>query len=140
MAAAATDKFQKVAIATATTLDAPGYTIGNTSVTVASTSTWPTDTGITFAIDEVDADGERVANSYNEYVGTVASGTSVTNVSHVNGTDRDYTAGATTRVYIPVSEERENRLVDGILADHSQAGAHEIATNFDPSNPTLETQ
>ena len=28
----------------------------------------------------------------------------------------------------------------GILVDHSQAGAHEIATNYDPSNPTLETQ
>ena len=139
MAASASDKFMKVAIATATTLDAPGYTIGNTSITVASTSTWPTDTGVTFAIDEVDANGDRVANSYNEYVGTVASGTSVTSVSHVNGTDRDYSAGATTRVYIPVSEERENRLVEGILADHSQSGGHEFTTVYDPSNPTLET-
>lgn len=140
MPAAATDLLQKVAIATATTLDAPGYTIGDTSITVASTSTWPTDTGITFAIDEVDADGVRVANSYNEYVGTVASGTSVTNVSHVNGTNRNFTAGATTRVYIPVSEERENRIVTWGTADHSQLGAHEISTNYDPANPTLETQ
>lgn len=122
MSASASDKFQKVSIATATTLDAPGYTIGDTSITVASTSTWPTDTGITFAIDEVDANGVRVAGSYNEYVGTVASGTSVTNVSHVNGTNRNYTAGTTTRVYIPVSEERENRLVDGILQSHAQDG------------------
>lgn len=124
MSASASDKFQKVSIATATTLDAPGYTIGDTSITVASTSTWPTDTGITFAIDEVDANGERVAGSYNEYVGTVASGTSVTNVSHVNGTNRNYTAGTTTRVYIPVSEERENRLVEGITQEHVQDGTH----------------
>ena len=128
MPAAATDKFQKVAIATATTLDAPGYTIGDTSITVASTSTWPTDTGITFAVDEVDANGDRVANSYNEYVGTVASGTSITNVSHVNGTNRNFTAGATTRVYIPVSEERENRLVEGILVEHDQDGTHGAIT------------
>jgi len=131
MAAAATDLLQKVAIATATTLDAPGYTIGNTSITVASTSTWPTDTGITFAIDEVDANGDRVANSYNEYVGTVASGTSVTNVSHVNGTDKNYSAGSTTRVYIPVSEERENRIVTWGTTEHTQLGKHNFTTVLD---------
>lgn len=128
MAASANDTFMKVAIATATTLDAPGYTIGDPSITVASTSTWPTDTGITFAIDTVDANGDRVAGSYNEYVGTVASGTSITNVSHVNGTDQNYSAGATTRVYIPVSEERENRLVAGILVEHDQDGTHGAIT------------
>jgi len=122
MAASASDLLQKVSIATATTLDAPGYTIGDTSITVASTSTWPTDTGITFAIDEVDANGDRVAGSYNEYVGVVSSGTSVTSVSHVNGTNRNYTAGTTTRVYIPVSEERENRIVTWGLTHADQDG------------------
>lgn len=122
MAASASDLLQKVSIATATTLDAPGYTISDTSITVGSTSTWPTDTGITFAIDEVDANGDRVAGSYNEYVGTVASGTSVTNVTHVNGTDRNYAAGTTTRVYIPVSEERENRIVTWGLTHADQDG------------------
>jgi hypothetical protein len=140
MAAAATDLLQEVGINTATTLDAPGYTIGGTSVTVVSTSNWPTATGITFAMDEIDANGDQVAGSYNEYVGTVASATSITNVSHQNGTDQNYSAGTTTRVYIPVSAERENRIVEWGLADHSQLGAHEVATNYDPSNPTLETQ
>ena len=130
MAASASDLFQEVGDpGTATTLSAPGYTIGDTSLTVGSTSNWPTATGITFAMDEIetDASGNEVVveDSYNEYVGTVASGTSITNVSHQRGTNRNYTAGASIRVYIPISAERENRLVEGMLAEHSNpAGAH----------------
>ena len=140
MPASSLDKLQEVGINTATTLDAPGYTIGGTSLTVASTANMPTATGITVAVDVVDSDGVQVPGSYNEYVGVVTSGTAITSLSHVNGTDRNYSAGATTRVYLPVSAERENRIVEWGTADHSQAGAHEIATNYDPSNPTLETQ
>lgn len=122
MPAAATDLLQEVGINTATTLDAPGYTIGDTSITVLSTANMPTATGITVAIDEVDANGDQVANSYNEYVGTVASATSITNFSHQNGTNRNYTAGATTRVYLPVSAERENRIVEWGLTHADQDG------------------
>ena len=129
MAAAATDLLQEVGIASATTLDSPGYTIGDTSITVVSVSTWPTATGITFAMDQVDAAGVQVAGTYNEYVGVKASATSITNVSHQNGTNQNYTAGATTRVYIPVSAERENRIVEWGLQDHTQLGYHETLTD-----------
>jgi hypothetical protein len=129
MAAAATDLLQEVGINTATTLDAPGYTISDTSITVASTANMPTATGITFAIDTVDANGDQVAGSYNEYVGTVASATSITNVSHQNGTDQNYSAGTTTRVYLPVSAERENRIVEWGLVEHSQAGVHALTSS-----------
>lgn len=130
----------EVGIATATTLDAPGYTIGGTSITVASTSNMPTNTGIIFAIDTIDANGEQVAGSYNEYAGTVASATSITNVSHQNGTDRNYSAGATTRVYVPVSAERENRIVEWGLVEHAQDGTHTDITTDSINNAGTLTQ
>lgn len=130
MAAAATDLLQEVGIATATTLDA-NYTINDTSITVASTSGWPTATGVTFAIDVVDSAGAQVAGTYNEYIGVVSSATSITSVDHVNGTDRNYSAGATTRVMIVVTAERENRIVEWGTVQHKQSGAHAdtITTN-----------
>lgn len=144
MAAASTDYFTKVGNpGTATTLDAPGHAIAGTSITVVATTNWPTDTGVIFAIDTVTlVDGEEVRDvgSYTEWEGVVASGTSITNMVLRYGSDQNYPAGSTTRVYVPVASSERNRSVDGILADHSQAGAHEIATNYDPSNPTLETQ
>ncbi len=127
MPAAATDKLMKVGNpGTATTLSAPGYTVGNSSITVGSTSNWPTDTGVVFAIDRaqvVNGVEVQVPGSYNEYVGTVASGTSVTNVAWVTGAGNvNYTAGALTRVYIPVSATRENRIVDWGLVHANQDG------------------
>lgn len=130
--ASANDKFQKVGMSTATTLSAPGYTIGNTSINVASTTNWPTDTGVTFAIDEVETvDGEevRVAGTYNIFRGTVASGTQITNLTYVGGdANRNYSAGASTRVYILVSYAQTNRLIDGILVEHNQDGTHGAVT------------
>lgn len=123
MAANASDMFQKVARSTATTLSAPGYTVGATSINVASTSNWPADTGITFGIDEVDGGGNRIAGTYNIFRGTVGSATQLANLTYVGGdANRNYSAGATTRVYILVSYARENRLVDGLLVSHDQDG------------------
>ena len=118
----------KVGLASATTLDS-NYTINDTTVTVASTSGWPTDTGITFAMDVIDSQGVQVAGTYNEFVGTVSTATSITNVDYADGTgDRNYTAGATTRVYIPVSKTRENRIVTWGLTEHDQDGTHGAIT------------
>lgn len=135
MAAANTDKFMEVGSpGTATTLSSPGYTAGvSTTVTVGSTANWPTATGIVFAIDEATTNsaGEevRVDGTYNEFVGTVASGTSITNVDYVNGdAERSYSAGALTRVYIPVSATRENRLAQGMVVEHNQDGTHGAVT------------
>lgn len=142
MAASASDRFQKVGMSTATTLSAPGYTIGNTSITVASTTNWPTDTGVTFAIDEVETvDGQevRVAGTYNIFRGTVASATSITNLTYVGGdANRNYSAGASTRVYILVSYAQMNRLIDGILVEHNQDGTHDealITSRTEDTNP-----
>lgn len=125
MAASASDLLLEVGTpGTATTLSA-NYTIGGTSITVASTANWPTTTGVVFAMDEaetVNGQEVQVAGTYREFIGTVATATSVTNVDCVYGTDRDFDAGATTRVYVPVSAERENRIVEWGLLHADQDG------------------
>lgn len=97
------DKLQKVGIGTATTLSAPGKAAAATSITVGSTANFPTTTGITFAIRVVDGNGELVAGTYTEWVGTVTSGTTLAmNAVPVYGSDQVYTAGSTTQVYVPL--------------------------------------
>lgn len=121
--ASANDMFQKVGRATATTLSAPGYTTGDSSVNIGSTTNWPTDTGVTFAIDVVDAAGERVAGTYNVFRGRVAGASQVDQVVYEGGdAHRSYPSGATTRVYILVSSYRDNRMADGLMISHNQDG------------------
>jgi len=132
MPALATDYFTKVGSpGSATTLSAPGHTIGATSWTVGATTNWPTDTGVIFAVDTVTlVNGVEVRNvgSYTEWEGVVASATSVTGTVLRYGTDRDYAANSLTRVYIPVASSERNRSVDGILIQHTQTGAHAAIT------------
>lgn len=133
MAAANTDLVTEVGNpGTATTLSAPGYTIGDASITVASTTNWPTATGVIFAIDRaelVDGVETRVTGTYNEFVGTVASATSITGLSKLYGTAQNYSAGSLTRVYIPVASQKENRLVTWATAEHTQLGVHRLTSN-----------
>lgn len=123
-----TDKFMYMGSpGTATTLSAPGYTVGNTSINVGSTTNWPTGSGLCFSIYETEVVGSgavMVDGTYNEYYGDVASGTSVNNVTHVSGsgTNRNYSAGALTVVTLLFSSGRENRLVEGILVHADQDG------------------
>ena len=128
MAAAATDYFTKVGNpGSATTLAAPGHAVSGTSITVTSTTNWPTTTGVIFAIDTfttVNGIEVRDVGSYTEWEGIVASSTSITNMTLRYGTDQIYAAGANTRVYIPVASSRENRLVDGLMVEHTQSGSH----------------
>lgn len=135
MAANSDDKFMYVGNpGTATTLSAPGFTSGGTSMTVGSTTNWPTLTGVTFAVDEVTLVGTeyvRTAGTYNVYRGTVAGATSITNVVWQKGDgDRDYSAGANTRVYIIISSEWAEQLVSGLLTDHENPlGNHKTLTD-----------
>lgn len=128
---------------TATTLNS-NYTAGDSTVTVVSTTNWPsTGKAVVFAIDTaqvVDGEEVQVDGSYNEFEGTVASATSISNVDWKRGAgDTNYTAGSLTRVYIPVSSERENRLVTGLIVDHDQDGTHnmtspKVTTGINDSN------
>jgi hypothetical protein len=126
MPALSTDYLTKVGDpGTATTLAAPGHLIGGTSITVVSTANYPTTTGCIFAIDTVTiVNGEEVrdAGSYTEWEGVVTGATTIESMVLRYGTDQNYPAGATTRVYIPVSSSRENRLIDGLLVSLDQDG------------------
>jgi len=141
MAASSQDRFTRVGTpGSATTLAAPGHTIGGTAITVGSTSNWDTITGQIFAMDTVTiVNGKEVRDvgSYTEWEGVVSSSTSVTSLVLRYGTDQNYPAGSTTRVYIPVSSSRENRLVDGILVQHNQDGTHGAVTATSLSTDTL---
>jgi hypothetical protein len=126
MPAANTDYFTKIADpGNATTLAAPGHSIGGTTINVDSTALMPTTTGIFFAIDTttlVNGVETRVAGTYTVWEGTVASATSISNMVLKYGTDQNYSAGASTRVYVLPTAARENQLVDGLLVSHDQDG------------------
>ena len=129
MAASQNDKFLKSGASTVTTLSAPGKALAATSINVGSTTNYPTDTGIVFAIRQVDSDGELIAGTYTEWIGTVTSGTTLAmNGTPVYGSDQVYPAGSTTQVYIPVSSYAHNRLVDGLLLEHKNTGLHGAVT------------
>jgi len=126
VSASATDYFMKTGKSTATTLSAPGYTVGNTSINVGTTAELPTDTGIFIMIDEVETVGgveQRVAGTYNVFRGTVSSGTQISGLVYQGGdTNRNYSAGATTRVYMTISSYHTNRMIDALLVSHDQDG------------------
>ena len=130
---ASTDLFQKVGLpGSATTLASPGFTIGNTGITVGSTTNHPTDTLYTFAIDRaqtVNGVTSRIAGTYCEFEGIVASGTTIGSMVLKYGTSQSYPAGSFTRVYIPVSSNRENQLVVGLRQDHNGKGNHQSLTD-----------
>lgn len=147
MAANRDDLFKKMGNpGTATTLSAPGYTAGGTSMTVGSTTNWPTDTGVCFSVYETEVVGNEtvmIDGTYNEYNAIVSSATSLTTVEHVtgSGTDRDYAAGATTVVTLLFSAGRENDLITGLTAEHSQlAGTHTDITTDSINNAGVLTQ
>lgn len=128
-----TDLFQKVGLpGSATTLASPGYTIGNTGITVGSTTNHPTDTLYTFAIDRaqtVNGVTSRIAGTYCEFEGIVGSGTTIGSMVLKYGTAQNYPAGSFTRVYIPVSSNRENQLIVGLRQDHNGKGNHQTLTD-----------
>ena len=100
MAASTTDLLTKVGLpGSATTLDSPGFTIGNTTINVASTANWQTETLQVFAMDQVTIEAGkevRVAGSYREVVGIVTSATSIGSFSFASGfSPRNYPAGST---------------------------------------------
>jgi hypothetical protein len=127
MAAATTDKFLEVGSpGTATNLAGDGYTIGDTSITVTTTSGWPTASKVVFGIDtiETDSDGNevRVDGSYCIFEGIVTSATTIGSLVKLHGDPQDYAAGATTRVYITVSTQQTQQLIDGLMVSHNRDG------------------
>lgn len=122
--AAATDNFMEVAVAgSETTIASPGHTSGGTSINITSASGWPTTTGTIFAMRRVDSSGNYVAGTYTEWAG-VLSGTAISGMVLLYGSDQTYAADGLTQVYIPLSKSLWNRLVDTLLVQHKQDGTH----------------
>jgi hypothetical protein len=132
MPAANTDKVLKVGVpGTATTLAAPGHNIAGAAINVVSTTNWPTDTGVAFAMDQVEivnGEEQRIPGTYTEWVGVVDSPTSIASMVLAYGTDQVYPAGSLTRVYIPVSSTQVNRFAEAFLTQHKQNGTHGAIT------------
>lgn len=123
MASSTNDYFKKSGASTVTTLAAPGKALAATSITVGSTTNYPTDTGIIIGIRQVDSNGTLVPGTYTEWSATVSSATTFAIVATpVLGSDQVYPAGSTTQVFLPVSSSAHNKLVDGILEFADQSG------------------
>lgn len=126
MAAANTDKFKKVAVKFSTTVAAPGVAAADsTTAPLASASGLPTDTACNLTFNRVNSEG-TVQATYETATGVV-SGSNFTNmVRGVEGTASPWPAG--TVVECLVTADAQNDMVDGILAQHTQAGAHGAIT------------
>lgn len=126
MAAANTDKFKKVAVKFSTTVAAPGVAAADsTTAPLASASGLPTDTACNLTFNRVNSEG-TVQATYETATGVV-SGSNFTNmVRGVEGTASAWPAG--TVVECLVTADAQNDMVDGILAQHTQAGEHGAIT------------
>lgn len=126
MSASPDDKFLLTGVpGTATNLAAPGYTIGDSSINVTSTSDFPTTTGVIFGIDVAEVvNGEevRMDGSYCVFAGVVTGASTIGSLELLYGDPQNYAAGALTRVYITISTYHNQRLIEGILAHANQDG------------------
>lgn len=126
MSAGINDFFTKVGEpGNATFLASPGHSIGGVSWTVDSTGLWPTDTAVIFAVDTVTVVGtetHRVEGTYTVWRGLVTSATTIGSAVLMYGTDQNYAASSSTRVYILPTSSRENRIIDGLLTSLDQDG------------------
>ncbi len=127
MAAANTDLFRKATNNFSSTLTG---TIGasDTTMSLASVTDLPTDTAIDLVIDRVDSSGTLTPTT-REYVKGVVSGTNIISLVRGlgNSTGQTHVTGAVVEM-VPTGETQTD-LVAGILAQHSQAGAHIGITN-----------
>lgn len=121
--AAATDKFRKKRSNFSTTLNG---SIGSSdaTITLASTSGLPTDTGVTLTIDRVDANGNSTPTKMERVTGVI-SGNNIT--SAVRGVDnspsaQSHSSGAVVEdIWDALSW---NDSLSGILVEHNQDGTH----------------
>lgn len=127
MSAQPTDKITYVALGTKTELASPGYNIGDSTINGNDLSQWNTDRGVYFGMDIVGSDGKRISNTYTEWFGIVTGG-SIGSMNLINGTDQDYPAGATTRVYQLVTAAWANGIAEALDLEHHPDGAHSDVT------------
>jgi len=135
MAAANTDKFKKLARRWVGSVGTGGVTDAVvTTVPLASATNLPTDTGVVAVIDRVDANGATTSDKEETVIGVV-SGSNLTSCTRgAEGTAQAHDAGAVVEILF--TNKGWGDLVDGILAEHSQAGAHTTDTISEKTSAT----
>jgi hypothetical protein len=136
MAAANTDKFSKAYQRLSTTLSADKPLAAST-MSLSSAANFPTDTGVIATVYELDSDGVIVTSSVVSYAGVV-SGSQITNLTVVEGTDQAHTAGDVVSLYF--TAEHWNRAMGGVLVEHGQDGTHTDITTDSINNAGVLTQ
>jgi len=126
--AANTDKFKKGARKWVGQIGAAGVADASvTTIPLTSATGLPTDTAIVAVIDRVDSSGTKTPSLEESVVGVVSGSNLVTCTRGAEGTAQAHLAGAV--VEILVTNIGWNDMIDGILAEHSQAGAHTAASD-----------
>lgn len=127
MAAQNTDKLRKVARKWVGQVGAGGVENGTvTTVPLASTANLPTETAIMITIDRVDANGVLTPDKEEGIIGVVSGDNLISCIRGVEGTAQAHSAGAVVEVLW--TAKNVNDIVDAILAEHSQSGAHTTDT------------
>lgn len=127
MAAQNTDKLRKVARKWVGQVGAGGVESGTvTTVPLASTANLPTETAIMITIDRVDANGVLTPDKEEGIIGVVSGDNLISCIRGVEGTAQAHSAGAVVEVLW--TAKNVNDIVDAILAEHSQSGAHTTDT------------
>lgn len=124
MAASINDKWRKGAAAFSTTL-ASQKASSATSMSLSSSTGVPTDTAVDFTVGRVDSSGTRTPSTKAVYTGTL-SGTTVSNLTLIEGTDQLHAAG--TVVEITFTKSAWNDAIDSFLTEHNQDGTHAAVT------------
>lgn len=127
MAAQNTDKLRKVARKWVGQVGAGGVESGTvTTVPLASTTNLPTETAIMITIDRVDANGVLTPDKEEGIIGVVSGDNLISCIRGVEGTAQAHSVGAVVEVLW--TAKNVNDIVDAILAEHSQSGAHTTDT------------
>lgn len=133
MPASINDKLRKVYQTFSTTLAAQKAQ-GASSMSLSSATGVPTSTAIDFTVGRVDANGTRTPSAKAVYKGTL-SGTTVSNLTLIEGTDQLHNAG--TVVEITWTASTWNDAVDHLLSEHNQDGTHGAVTADSLSTDTI---
>jgi len=127
MSAANTDKFKKKRSNFSTTLNG-SIGSGDTTIALNSTSGLPTDTAVLLTIDRVDANGVSTPTKMERVIGVVSSN-NLTNCTRGVDNSPSAQAHSSGAVVEDIWDAKSwGDAIDGILAEHTQAGLHNINT------------
>lgn len=122
MAASNTDLFRKGTNNFSTTLSG-SIAAGDTTITLASTTNLPTDTGIDLVIDRVDASGNKTPNA-REYIIGVVSGSNIISILRGKGGSSAASHNSGAVVEYVYTQDNHNDQVTAFTTGHTQLGAH----------------